>query len=125
MTLPIATTVDNARVAFERRFTLAQLLQVDPELHGRFVEQQELWTEAYVTDSIEGLADHGPAMVRAWAAVTARMEQEPAPALTAEDPDTGVRVWISSQAPSEPGYVWTTPEHVARLIGVVRALEEA
>mgnify|MGYP001400296296 CR=1 FL=1 len=90
--------VANAAAAYERRWTVAALKALDPELHARFVGQQDDWHAALVTGSDADVREQTAAMCRGWAAITKRMEGQPDDAyMLGICPRTGLRVAITTQ----------------------------
>jgi hypothetical protein len=55
------------------------LRRIDPELHARFQQQRELFNAALKSYTIDEVAEHGAAMVRANVAVFTAMEAAGAP----------------------------------------------
>lgn len=64
---------DAAR-AFEKRWTLATLRRVDPELHALLLGQQADWHESLVKGDMHDLVDQTDAMCRGWAAAVKALE---------------------------------------------------
>lgn len=65
---------------FMSRWSLDDLLKVDPELHAALIDQQNM------------LAEHQAAMLRGWAAVLRRMEDEETLRARAVFPDAVIRI---------------------------------
>jgi hypothetical protein len=68
------TKVAEAAVPFEARWTEAALRRTDPELYARFRRQRELFNTAVQGGSRDEVIAHSGGMVRAYVAVSARME---------------------------------------------------
>src|SRR3954447_1575738 len=89
--------ISAAAVALERRWTLAALKRVDPDLAERLSKQQELFNRAAVTGTIEEVEAHGAAMCRGYAAAVRALEanSEPDDAYTlGQDPRSGFKIAI-------------------------------
>jgi hypothetical protein len=71
--------VSDAAVPFEARWTEAGLRRIDPDLYARFQRQRELFNNAVEGGSLDEVATHGGAMVRAYIAVFTAMEGAGAP----------------------------------------------
>lgn len=119
-----ATAVCEASSAFERRWTLRSLKTRDPGLFARFEEQRSLYETALITGSEADLDEHAGGMMRAWAAVTARMQDVPDDAyMVGRCPNTGLEVRIGHQlAAAVDGVVHMTPDEVAVMVAGVRSI---
>src|SRR5215468_10484045 len=73
------TRVSDAALPFEARWTNAALRRIDPALHGRFGKQRELFNVALENGTIDEVAEHGAATVRAYVAVVTAMQAAGAP----------------------------------------------
>jgi hypothetical protein len=125
--------VSEAARAYERRWTVRALKSVDPELHARFIEQQQLWEQATVTGDKADLIEQTAAMVRGWRAITRRMEQagaEDDAYLLRVDVRSGLRVAISAQQAAlervqelhGERVVFVTPDECATLLAAQQAV---
>jgi hypothetical protein len=130
VTKNILSRVADAARAFEARWTTRRLKQIDPKLHARLQRQQELFQTALVTcDDDEELVAQGEAMIRGWAAATARMEgQEDCSYLIGRDERSGLQVAISCQQSASDrvaevhgvSTVFLTPDECATLLAAQR-----
>ena len=59
--------VAEATLPFERRWTLAALKRVDPDIHRRLIAQRSLLDQALVTGTPEEIELHGAALCRGYA----------------------------------------------------------
>jgi hypothetical protein len=71
--------VSEAALPFEARWTDATLRRVDPALHARFRKQREMFNTALEDGTIDGVVEHGAAMVRGYVAVVTAMQAAGAP----------------------------------------------
>jgi hypothetical protein len=123
-----------AAVMFERRWTLAALNRVDPELAERLSKQQELFNRATMTGTIEEVEAHGAAMSRGYAAAVRALEanSEPDDAYTlGQDPRSGLKIAIGHQksAVERVGelhgspVIWISPDEVAAVLSQLEGLK--
>jgi hypothetical protein len=128
------TAVAQAALPFESRWTERALRRVDGDLYEAFADQRSLWQQASVTGSVEEVEEHGAAMVRAYGAVSSRLEQagEPDDAyVIGFDSRTGVRVAIGERKAcavrvrevAGERVTWLTADEVAGLLAGVEAFE--
>ena len=126
--------VSDAAAPFESRWTLRALQRLDPELHDRLVDQQQLYHEALVTGDSSDIEEQSAAMCRGWAAVARAMA-------AASVPDDayllgfhgGVRVAIGEQKHAiarvrelhGAPVIWITPDEVAALVAGLEAFKGA
>jgi hypothetical protein len=126
--------VTEAAVAFERRWTLAALKRVNPDIHHRLLEQRGLFDKAATTGTPKEIEDHGAAMVRGYAKAVSVLEAvgEPDNAyLLGQDPRTGFRVAIGEQKAAAArvvelhgrSVIWITPDEVAAIIANIEAFK--
>jgi hypothetical protein len=71
--------VSDAAVPFEARWTEAALRRIDPILYTRFQRQREMFNAAVESGTLDEVATHGGAMVRAYIAVVTAMQAADAP----------------------------------------------
>jgi hypothetical protein len=71
--------VSDAALPFDARWTEAALRRIDPDLHARFQRQRELFDSAVESGTVDEIAKHGAAMVRARVAVFTAMQAAAAP----------------------------------------------
>lgn len=71
--------VGDAARAFEKRWTLATLRRVDPQLHALLIEQQADWHASLLTGDVPYLVDQTSAMCRGWAAAVKALETREQP----------------------------------------------
>lgn len=123
-----ARTVADAAAAYERRWMLASLKRVNPDLAARLAEQRSLTDRAFAVGTPEDVDLHAPAMVRGWKAAVKAMEEANASDdayLVGRDPKTGFTVAISNQRPSAERVnevlgkkaVFVSPDEVAAILG--------
>ncbi|MEI7605883.1 MAG: hypothetical protein WCJ64_00730 [Rhodospirillaceae bacterium] len=126
--------VSEAAAPFESRWTLIALQRIDPDLHDRLVEQQQLYHEALVTGDSSDVEEQAAAMCRGWAAVARAME-------AASVPDDayllgfhgGTRIAIGEQKHAMARVrelhgapvIWITPDEVAALVAGLEAIKGA
>ena len=126
--------VSEAAAPFESRWTLRALQRIDPDLHDRLVEQQQLYHEALVTGDSSDVEEQAAAMCRGWAAVARTME-------AASVPDDayllgfhgGTRIAIGEQKHAMArvrelhgaSVIWITPDEVAALVAGLEAIKTA
>jgi hypothetical protein len=131
MTSILSRVADAAR-AFESRWTTRRLKQLDPQLHARLQRQMELFQAALVCcEDDEELVAQGEAMLRGWAAATARMEGvEDCSYMLGRDERSGLQVAISDQQGAQDRVaevhgvqtLFLTPDEVATLMAAQREL---
>lgn len=126
--------VSEAASPFESRWTLRALRRIDPELHDRLLDQQNLYHEALVTGEPGDVEEQSAAMCRGWAAVTRTMEAasvEHDAYLLGHDPKTGTTVAIGENRHAiervrtlhgKP-VVWLTPDEVATLFAGIEGFK--
>lgn len=121
-------------LAFERRWTLAALKRVNPDLAQRLLEQRALFDQAVVTAPAEEIELHGAAMCRGYAAAVRALEaaQEPDDAyLIGKCPRTGYTIAIGEQKAAAERVreihgervVWVTPDELASIMNSVEAFK--
>ena len=126
--------VSAAAVAFERRWTLAALKRVDPDLAERLSKQQELFNRAAVTSTIEEVEAHGAAMCRGYAMAVRALEanSEPDDAYTlGQDPRSGFKIAIGHQKSAAErvaelhgnSVIWISPDEVAAVLSQLEGLK--
>jgi hypothetical protein len=126
--------VSETAAIYERRWTLAALKRVAPDLHVRLIEQRNLFDKALVTGTAADIDLHGAAMVRGWQKALAAVERagEPDDAyVLGQDPRTGFRVAIGQQKRAAARVrelhgqtvVWVTPDEVAALMAGVEVFK--
>jgi hypothetical protein len=119
--------VSEAASCFERRWTLAALQRVSPDIHGRLVTQCDLFGAALDSGSADDVALHGAAMVRGWRRAVEAMESANAPDdayMIGQDLRTGLRVAIGEQKAAAdrvrerygPDVVWLSPDEAAMFL---------
>ena len=130
----LVTAITGAAEAFERRWTLAALWRVDPDLARRLEEQRALWLEASSVGDEEDIEVQGAALVRGFRAAVARMEERGAADdayLVGRCPKTGLVVAVGHQkAAAErvrevhgPDAIWISPDEVAELLAGLPGLK--
>lgn len=124
-------SVSDAARPYESRWTLRALQSLDPDLHARFREQQDLWHAALVTGDDDEVREQTEAMCRGWSAICRRMEGQPDDSyLLGTDPRTGLKVAISAQQAAMDRVrevhgervVWVTPDEVATLLSAQQGI---
>jgi hypothetical protein len=119
--------VAEATLPFERRWTLAALKRVDPDIHRRLIAQRSLLDQALVTGTPEEIELHGAALCRGYAKAIQVLEvaAEPDDAyMLGQNMQSGFRVAIGRQkavaqrAREVHGetVVWITPDEVATIV---------
>jgi hypothetical protein len=96
-----SAAVDEAALAFERRWTLAALNRVDADVYTRLRGQRALFDEAMLTGRVDEIELHGAAMVRGYRKAVEVMQQAAAPDdayRIGQDPRSGLRVAIGEKA---------------------------
>lgn len=129
MSVELRQQVEEARVAFEAQWQPSSIAAVDNELYQRFMEQRDLWDEAYATGTHDEIETQAGGMIRAYAAVTQRLEGHRRTAyLLGYDRERGAAVCVSAHSESvqyaqehiNGPVIWITPEAVARLVGIAQ-----
>jgi hypothetical protein len=129
------SAVRDAARAFEARWTWAALKRVDPDVHGRLVEQRNIFDRVVVTGMAAEVETHGAALCRGYAkavqALDAAAERDDA-YLLGQDPRSGFRVAIGEhKATAErvrelhgQSVVWVTPDEVAALLAGLHGIDQ-
>jgi hypothetical protein len=113
--------ITDAATAFEKRWTLAALRRVNPDIAGRLGKQIDLWHAAVKLNDVGAIEKQGEAMVRGYrkAAEVLTDAQEPDDAYLVGQGSTGLRLVIGhspAQADAEPGAIFFTPDELAELL---------
>jgi hypothetical protein len=128
------TAVAEAALPFERRWTLAALKRVDPDIHRRLIAQRSLFDQALVTGAADEIELHGAALCRGYAMAVQTLERaaEPDDAyMLGQDMRSGFRVAIGSQKAVAQRVrdvhgetvVWITPDEVATIVPNLEAFK--
>ena len=118
-----------AQASFDTRWSMDALQRVDAELHGRLVEQRQLWHEAQIVGDEVEMERQGEALCRGWVWAIERMER-------AGEPDDaymlgqhgnllvaiGERKAAHSVVRDGRQAVWLTPDAVAKMAAGLQTL---
>ncbi|MGI9501516.1 MAG: hypothetical protein ACR2RE_00480 [Geminicoccaceae bacterium] len=125
MTVEHWNAVKEARVAFEAQWQPSSLAAVDGSFYERFMEQVDLWNEAYANGSTDDIETHAGGMIRAYQAAAERLKGHRMTAyMIGYDRERGIAVCVSAHSESlefakkhvDGPITWVTPESVARLV---------
>lgn len=119
--------VSEAATPFESRWTWAALKRVDPDTHGRLLDQRSLFDRAMVTGTSEEIEAHGAAMCRGYRKAVQVLERAGTSDdayLLGQDRCSGFRVAIGEQKAAAERVrdlhgatvVWITPDEVASIL---------
>ena len=124
--------VAEAALPFERRWTLAALNRVDPDIHRRLIAQRSLLDQAQVTGTAEEIELHGAALCRGYAKAIQLVAAEPDDAyMLGQDMRSGFRVAIGRQKAVAQRVrevhgktvIYVTPDEVAAIVANLEAFK--
>lgn len=126
--------VSTAALAFERRWTMAALKRVNPDLAIRLREQCLLFDRACVVGEVEEVSTQGAATCRGHAAAARVMEEANEPDcsyLIGKCPRTGFTIAIGEQKAAAERVreihgervVWVTPDELASIMNSIEAFK--